>query len=342
MFVHWLFIFAGIYIGSNHRNFMIFAKILTTCFFINFFLVLGELALGRNLFLQFVNVSDPTLEWILTEKLRGGSYRAQSVFIHPIVFAEFSSISFCFATFMLSRIKNNFLRYIAMFFSALSASVMVIASGSRSGYIAIAITISLVTFAPLVNALFRGKMNLKTATLWSFLIGVLILAVSILSIMVYDYTFGKYAVGNESSNYARLSMVERAASALFDSPISPILGHGVGTSAELVGVETYGAKARYTIDSLVITYGIDSGLIVLISFIALIVISAFRAFRTSLYGDEENWFIWYTIGSSIITFALFKSILSLNENNFLLYIIFGITASSIVRNKKVHTVAKRA
>jgi hypothetical protein len=329
LFVHWFFIFAGVVIGSSHRNFILFSKIIAFSFFINFLFATGEFVSGRNLFFQFVNASDPTLEWVMAEKTRSSLYRAQSVFLHPISFAEFASIGLCFAIFMLLYIKNIILRYTAIFFAVLCASSMVILSGSRSGYVAAAIVISLAAFSPLANSLFRKKMNLKTTALWSFLIIVVAMAVSILGVLVYDYTFGKYAYGTVDSTSARLLMLERSFDRLIESPI---IGHGVALGAELVGIETNRAGSAFTIDSLFISYVVESGLFAVASFTALIIIGAFKVFKAAFLGREENWFMLFTIGLSIIASALFKSILSIPENNFLLFVILGISVSEVARN----------
>ena len=333
LFVHWFFIFIGVFIGSSHRNFMLFSKTIAFCFFINFFFVVAEFVLGTNPFFQFVNTSDPNLSWIMLDKTRGGLYRAQSVFTHPISFAEFSSVGFCFAIFVLSRIKNTIWRYTAIFSATSCVSAMVILSGSRSGYVASAIAISLAAFSPLANSLIRKQMDLKTTTLWSFLIIVAAIAVSILGILVYDYTFGKHTSASTAySDTARLIMLDRTFDKLIESPI---VGHGVASAAELVGVEVHHSRASssgFTVDCLFISYAVESGPFAVISFIALLIIGAFKAFRASFYGKKENWFMLYTIGLSIIAFTLFKIILSLTDNNFLLFVILGISVSEIVQN----------
>jgi O-antigen ligase len=329
-FVHWFFIFTGVFIGSSHRYFIIFLKAIVFCFFVNFLIAITELALGKNLFLPFLNTIDPALEWVLKEKSRDGLYRVQSVFLHPITFAEFASVGFCFTVCMLSHIKNKLWRAISIFLAVSCASIMVLLSGSRSGYVATAVIISLVVFSPLANSLLRKQMNLKTTALWSFLIIALTIAVGLLGILVYDYTFGKYiSAATVGSSTARLLMLEQTFVKLIESPI---VGHGVGLGAELVGLETGNPYAPYTIDSLFISYTVESGIFALISFIALIAIGASTAFRTSFYGKEEYWFMSYMIGLSIIAFALFKIILSLVDNNFLLFIILGISVSRITQN----------
>ena len=330
LFVHWPFIFAGILIGSSYRNLTLFSKIIACCFFINFFIVLSEYALGKNLFLQFVNTSIPELEWIMAEKTRSGFYRAQSIFTHSIVFAEFTSVSFCFTIFILSRIKNIIWRYITIISAVLCASAMVIMSGSRAGYIGTAIAVSLAAFSPLINSLFRRQMNLKIIALWSFLIIVVVVAVGALGLVVYDYALGKYA--DAASDNARILMLERTFDKLIESPI---VGHGPGLGAELVGVEANRSVSAYTIDCLYISYTVDSGLFAVISFTALLIIGVTRTFRTSFYGNKENWLMWYMISLSIIVFALFKIILSLIENNFLLFVILGISVSETAQSGKI-------
>jgi len=331
LLVHWFFVFAGLVIGFSHRNIILFSKLIAYCFFINFFFMVVEVALGKNLFSFYANTSDSTLDWIMAQKMRGGMYRAQTVFSHPISFSEFASISFCFAIFMLARIKNIIWRSVAIVSAISCASVMVIVSGSRSGYLAAAAVISLSVFSPLANSLIRKQLSLKAATLWSFLIIVAATAVAMLGILVYDYTFGKYTVGTtEDSTTMRIVMLEKTIDRLIESPI---VGHGVATAAELVGAETRKyASSAFTIDSLFLSYTVDSGLFAVISFTALIIIGIFRAFRASFYGNEEGWFMMYTIGLAIIASALFKSILSIPENNFLLFIILGISVSKVAQS----------
>jgi len=340
LFVHWFFIFAGLVIGSSRQNLLLFSKIIACCFFINFLLILPEFALGKNLFTPFVkDPNDPSVGFIMKEKLRGGLYRVQTVFTHPLVFAEFSSATFCFAVFVLSHIKNSFRRNAAIFFTIICASAMGILSGSRTGYVAIAIAISLAIFSPLVNSLFRGKMNLKIAALWSFLIIVLTISISALGFLIYDYVLGKHT--DTGSNMARIVMMEQTFVKLFESPISPIFGYGPGLGAELVGVYVGGVSSAFTIDSLFISYTIESGLFAVLSFITLLIIGAVKAFRISLFGEEKDWFLWYAIGLSIISFLLFKSILSLTENNFLLFVLLGISVSGAAQSGSMQKIIRR-
>jgi hypothetical protein len=330
---HWIFILAGIMIGANHRNLRIFTLIITCSFFLNFLIGSVEYVSGKNLFLPFVDLSNPDIEWIMRDKTRDGAYRVSSIFIHPIVFGEYTSASFCFAIYTCTQIKRTLLRNLSIFVTALCACAMVIMSNSRAGFVAVAITFSLITFSSLINSLFRKKITLKMITFWSFTLVIALIVISALSVIVYEYTFGSHATNAsfELSNQARLDMLQRTFMKLTESPI---LGFGPGTAGEVVGVKVGAANSAFTIDSLFLSYTIESGIVAVLAFTALIIISIKRSFFISIKGNIDEWFLWYAIGSSIIAFALFKIILSLTINNFYLFTILGITVSRMAYNSK--------
>lgn len=330
IFVHVIFIVAGVAIGSDVTRARWFALTITICFYIATIIGAIEYILGKNLFANFVDPTNAYVQWALSEKVRGGGYRSQSTFGHPLTYAEFASVGFCFAVYISSKTKKSFWKYLGITTAFLCATSAVITSGSRAGYGVFAVTASLIALAPLLNAIFRKKLNLKMVTIWAFLSILLAIIFTAAALIIYEHGFGEksYAI----SNNARALMYERG---LYLATKSPIFGYGLGMAADTIGIRSGNGVSQYTIDSLLLSLLVDSGVFVIISFFSVCIISTARSFSSAFKGNEENWFFWYALGSSILSMLLFKSILSLPDNNFLLFSLIGLSVCGIQRNNSI-------
>ncbi|MEK7882237.1 O-antigen ligase family protein [Methyloversatilis sp. NSM2] len=327
IFVHAVFVFLGVFLGSSIKYFEIFVIAVSFCLVASFAVALIEVVRGGNLFAAFVDPDNAYVQWALSNKVRGGAYRAQSTFGHPLTYAEFASVALgislcvlCFGKFGTKKV----LVALALVGAAIGG---VLLSRSRAGYAAAAVAGSLIFTAPFFSAIIRKTLSLRSATFWALSSSLVLTAVAAVAYVVVDHAFGSQSY--DVSNSARITMFVRGWDLLLQSPI---VGYGVGLAAEVIGVRAYSGVSRYTVDSLILSYAVDSGFVALLSFLGCVfavLISALASLRNS---SEKYWYIWYSMIASVLSFFVFKVILSLSDNNFFMYIIFGLIVSALSRS----------
>ncbi|MBT0962762.1 O-antigen ligase family protein [Denitromonas iodatirespirans] len=324
MVVHVIAVLLGVILGSDWRLSKLFMKIVSVGFVVCFFVAIVEFYIGRNVFSSFVDPSNAYVQWALSEKARGGSYRVQSTFGHPLTFAEFASVGAGASIFIASQWKKSLFRWFGGAVFGVMGIAMVIFAGSRAGYGAVAVVASLLVVAPLANAIFRKRLSLTASVGWCFALIAICTALSFTAMLVYDYAFGEKAYS--ASNSARAIMLERGVAKTMDSPI---LGYGVGMAADLVGTPSGTGVSNYTVDSLYISYMVDSGFFAVMLFFAMSVSIVFGAFRLAFVGGSDYWLFWFVVGAAVLSMLIFKLVLSLHDNNYILFSLMGLTVARI-------------
>lgn len=327
LFTHVVFILLGLHFGSNKERLRKFAKTLFTCLILVSLLGIAEGVLKKNIFSYFITPANEYMAWALSDKSREGFYRVKSTFDHPLTFAEFIAIGTPLAMWFAFSIKSQLQKVFAITIICCLALTSIVLSGSRSGYLALALSFSLFSFAPLVFTILHRKLTLARAASWSFLIIVISLVLSVVTERVYDYTFGKRAFS--ASDSARVVMLTRGAKLTKESPL---YGHGVSMAAEKVGVKIDPMSTQYTIDSMYISIMVESGVIAIAAFISMLVYCTYKCWRKAAESKNEDWFLWHAIATAIASILVFKSILSLVDNNYLMYIILGLAVSRAIQD----------
>ena len=326
--VHVSLIFFGVSLGAKDYllSRRIFAAI-SFAFFVCFAIGMVEWLTGKNIFSKFIDPSNNYALWAVSEKARSGSYRAQSTFGHPLTFAEFSAASVCLVLSTVSFVKNIGYRFVLYVISVCAAGGMVFLAGSRAGYGAVVIVCSLMLIAPLLVSITHKQLSLIAAVYWSFVVIVISVIFSVAILFVYDHAFGNRS--EVKSNNARLLMYERGFLKALDSPLT---GFGVGQAADLVGTPSGTGVSKYTVDSLYVSYVVESGYGALAAFVFILISSIVRVFRAAFFGDYKNWLFWFSIGVALVSCFVFKFILSLIDNNYLFFMLIGITVSVICKD----------
>lgn len=204
---------------------------------------------------------------IAAEKLRDGAFRAQSTFDHPIVFAQFVAALIPLALFVATRDSSRFWRLVA--FVALPCALLAIAnSGSRSGYVSVAMAFGLVASIWWLRAIIYGRFSKAVAIVaLPAMIGAAIIAWFFVSEMVAGRNQHEI-----SSTSVRLLMLRDGIAALWESPL---WGFGHGLSVTKAGVTNPMGLA--TIDNYLLSIAVDYGYVGFSLFVLGVVFFSARA-----------------------------------------------------------------
>ncbi len=246
------FFVVGLAMFTDPRNEARYPKILLTAGLVAAVLGIYEMLRQNALTVEFgwIFTSGGSLnlagENLKANMYRGGSLRAKSTFVHPIVFGQYIAACLPLVFLIDARGAGRLWRQ-ALAFAVFSLAM--IASNTRSPF-AVAI-ISLATYwglGVLASGRSRQAVALAVAGAGAALLMFLVFGEDLLGLVT-----GRTAE-EVSSSQARNVMFERAFFAL-DS--SPVLGYGEGRAPFVAGI--FGSGGVLTIDSLYLSYLIDNG-----------------------------------------------------------------------------------
>jgi hypothetical protein len=218
-----------------------------------------------NFFVQFASglnsrEAAEALTGIMMEKYRSGSFRAQSVFDHPIVFAQFVAALAPLSLFVALKDESRWWRLLA-WISLPIGMLAILKSGSRAGLISIAIGFSVIAAVLWLRAVVHGRLSRPFALLS---VPALIAGFALAYVVVQELAIGR-GQHEISSSTVRLAMLERGINALWDSPV-----WGFGNGAALAKAGTVNASGLATIDSYLLSIALDSGYVGLLLLALLI------------------------------------------------------------------------
>ncbi len=284
-----------------------------------------EALLHQNYFLQFASGGDSqevadALKTIQLDKTRDGSYRAQSTFDHPIVFAQFIAAIIPLAVYFLLSETHRIWRLIGVLVVPVGA-LAIAESGSRSGIVSLAAAftfIGIFIWMRSITAQGFGKVFAIAA------LPALLLGIAVAYFVAQELVFGRSSSETGSSS-VRLRMVWDSVAALNDSPI---WGFGHGMAVLKAGV-TSGHTGVMTIDSLPLTIALNYGYIGLLLFIATIFIFVVKGSVAAIrLRDQEGIRAGMVVASVLALTATFAG-LSINNNMTLLWLLIGTALPSI-------------
>lgn len=320
MVVHVVCVFVGAFVGANFGVLKKSERILVILLVFVSVVAIFEWSVGHNLFARFVDPSNDYLRWATSDKTRGGSYRSQSTLGFPITLAQFLVVSFAlsYGVFAQSKIEP-ILRWSIWLCLAAVVCFAVYAAGSRSGYAGFVFVLLCLPFGNLIISFLKGKMTLSSAVLWIMFVSFSVFLAYFAFLFVYEHAFGARA--DAGSNALRELQLLRARELFYQSPI---LGFGTGRAAEVIGVATY--SGQLTVDNLFVTILVESGFVCLLSFVLAVLCGAVNAFKKSITCRVMP-DTWWSLCLAISVFSLFFPILSLQDNNYLLFFLMGCSVS---------------
>jgi O-antigen ligase len=262
-----------------------------------------------NLFTKFATMegskgSMNAVQAIISDKTRDGQYRVQSVFGHPIVFAQFLACVIPLAFFSAVRERELLWRLVAV--SMIPLAVMaIVKSGSRSGYFSLAAAFFFIMFVRWCYVLKHGEISRAFA--------IIFLPAAVAASAVCYFVLGELFVGRSqheiSSTNTRITMLLDGMRALSGSPI---FGFGHGMAWEKAGVVSPDGIA--TIDNYLLTIVLDYGLVGLFLFCAILIVFSIKCIKMSIANQAaEGAFVGACCASLMAMFVTFCG-LSTNQN----------------------------
>jgi hypothetical protein len=280
-----------------------------------------ELRLRHNLFQSIVDIDTSSSEAVnlarsVVQKFRGGAYRVQSTFDHPIVMGQFLAMMFCLVGVSAVMFDRG-VRALSLILLP-GIVVMIAKSGSRSGLLGLAVGVGLMCVLVLGLRIFRQG-NRGVAEVWWFFV---ISAASFLALAFFANTFSEVFDSllqmDRKSTEARLKFLGYAWPAIMESPL---VGYGVGMAAVKAGLA--GGDGYLTFDNYYLSVTLDYGIPALIAYILMLASPIWQAKR-ALGGDFKQGLIMMSLVVAILVFALIQSIVSI-PNNQSVVIVLGIT-----------------
>lgn len=323
LLVHVLLVFVGVYIGAKNNRSKTLLTVIAFAIAINFLIATAEQIIGKNVFSLFLTPQNEYMAWALSEKVRDGIHRSKGIFDHPLTYAEFCALSAPLAIALLSLTKRSGKTLIFITATTIFAVLGVLLSGSRSGYLATAV--AFVYFIVVTPAILiaRKKVSLRAASFGA--IASIFAAASVVLVVSYTYEYTLGSKAHSESDNARLEMLERGFDLLKDSPV---YGHGVGRAPELIALRLTPAGA-YTVDSLPVSIAVDSGAVALTCFLLLFVYCLRYRILLAFKPTNKQWLLSQCLTVSLLAILVFKLILSLLDNNHLMFLVLGLAVSRI-------------
>jgi O-antigen ligase len=282
---------------------------------------LYEFSVGRNVFYELFEVDSAYLEQVLQDKLRGGAYRLQSTFAHPLALSEFLVLMVPVAIYMAFVDGFRWGKSLALLGLVGLSTFVIIRTGSRSGMGGFAVVLALTAGIALTRLVLRARDGVRGGL---YLLGIIatVMCTVIAIYLMQEILVGRTA-GERSSGLVRLLMWERGLEKAWEHPV---LGWGQDLAAQVLGF--IGNRGVLTIDSYYLSVLLDTGFpgLALYLIALLMAIGVFTAHGLSI---RRNNLLAALMVSAVVAFALIKVVLSLHHNHGLLMLLIAVTLVSI-------------
>lgn len=285
-----------------------------------------EFVLKRNLLAVYLppgfGLSDDFVEQAISEKIRGGGYRAQATFAHPLLFAQYLVIALPFLVHWSVSAQRRWTRLFG-WACVLVACGGVYASGSRAAMLTV---VGQAVLWIVGTAIRSTKTDKESPLPW--------VALTLLPVVLFAAAFALYeasdvilgrSIQEIQSTSARVEMWARGLRLAFHAPF---LGYGIYRAPDVLGF--VGKSGFLTIDSYYLSVLIESGFISLALFVAMIVYASACGARAALSDRSDTGSIGLSVLVSLAGFAAMMMILSMPHNIPLLFFLFGLAIA--VRN----------
>lgn len=281
-----------------------------------------EYLLQENIFRHLITKETSASIVALAEKWRGGNYRIQSTFEHPLSLVQFIAILFPVVVMPRFVVENLFVRSFAAL-ALISASYF---TYSRSSIVVMFFVLSLYLFF----GYNKIKVTRSSRPLLSVFRFVLICCFAgVLYLGVVPYVVGKTAQESQSTG-TRMVQIVNGVLAIKESPF---LGYGPGNSSRVIKNISLDGDQKYriyreTIDNLFLSKAIESGLPAAIIYLLFLVATVRRVYfgiHSSRNPSLSSWFTWSFCG--LVGAIISMSILSIFTVVPLFFVIAAISLS---------------
>ncbi|MCZ4313847.1 O-antigen ligase family protein [Comamonadaceae bacterium G21597-S1] len=295
-------------------------RIIVLCALVTGALGVAEALTQHNMFVGFASAGDNAelegnLANIALEKFRGGQYRAQATFNHPIVFAQYIAAAVPIVVYSILRETSKVWRLLAILTLPI-AFAAIVQSASRAGIVSVAAAIASIGIVLWLRAITHGKVSRAFAIL---MVPAMIGAIGIGYYLLEELALGRTAQEAGSTNI-RLDMLRLGIAALQDSPL---WGFGQGMAVTKAGFSNSAGVS--TIDNYFLSLAIDSGYVGLGLLIILIIAFFIKGIRFSVAeSGPEGLFVGACV-ASVAAIAVTFTILSIPNNMTMFWLLITAT-----------------
>lgn len=286
-------------------------------------LTVAEVALQQNIFLRLIPFDPNNEEFLqasLESKVRGGQYRAQASFNHPLLLSQFVAVVMPLVVLCARFDPSWAMRRLALVTLA-GLPFMLWAARTRTGIIVALLVAGALLLGAVLHRLWhrapaRGRRVDGSLAAAIGLLSLLALSMAALVIIV-QLTLGRTAE-EAASSYARVEMLQRAVTATADSPL---VGYGPDQGSVLAA--NTNSRGRSSLDSFYLTLMLDSGVPALLLFLCTLLVAAYRV-RLLVTGQGLRDAAQAAWALAVVGFAVSAAVLSTRHNVPLLYLALGI------------------
>lgn len=274
-----------------------------------------ESIISHNIFLGYLEIDSDYIAQNLMDKLRAGAYRIQSTFSHPLTFSEFLAMLTPLLAMASLNFPHRILKGVLVLIVMPLFLYVIIKSGSRSGVVAFAFSITVMVTLVLYR---YAKMSRDIASSALTIIAVLVvlLVAAFVGYLMMDFVAGRTA-GEARSGYARIAMWTSGLSISFDKPI---FGHGQDMATQVLG---YSGGDQLTIDSYYLNILLDSGFVAFFAYCFMLVYTIVKGISFGVKNSCSRGNHAIAISTSVVLFSAIKLILSLSHNHGILFVLIG-------------------
>lgn len=260
-------------------------------------------------------------DWVqgsLVQKIRGGGYRVQSVFEHPLTMGQFLVLFLpliIYKFWSATCLRNRVLFFI---FSVLVVYLLFL-SGSRSVFMGLFVQAFL--FGVLL-IYFTIKENRASFLGWviTSIFSIVLLVSPVIAYLSKRLVLGR-SDNETNSTQARFDMFEKAIGVFKNDPVSLLTGHGAGQAAAVLDYRL--PSGFLTIDSYILNVWLGSGLIGLVCFFGFFIAVLHLGVKL-ITSDDAGRSLVVAIILGICGYLTIATILS-QEGNLRLVFLFSFT-----------------
>jgi hypothetical protein len=297
------------------------AKWLTTAAAIIVGFTVIEVIKHQNIFAPFIVIDAANAEFVkyaLEEKVRGGGYRAQASFNHPLLLAQFMVTVLPLVTLsFFARGAGKTAKFTAGFVLMMTPFV-IWATHTRSAYAIAALVIIGLAWLPVVRNFRNPQKNSKGGLLSVVALLVVTAIVPFVVAIILQLTAGRTREESGSSE-ARVQMFRRAVDPVLQNPA---FGEGPGVGILQAALTT--TRGRVTLDSYYLIVALDSGLPAVIAFIGLVIVAVRFLIKATKLDDFFDFLAFSCWSLAAVAFGVAAVILGTPHNLPLFYMCIGV------------------
>jgi O-antigen ligase len=329
---------AAIYVVKNKDDSILMLKIVCFCALFNSAAGIVEFRLQHRIFLDifpksmldaFIEANPSMADFLdVSKSFREGVFRAASVFLTALSFAEFEIMVIPIGLFFALHRERLFERCLG-WMVVIGAIGGILVSGSRGGYVGF-----LVSTAAFAGAWAVRKAQTDKASLAPAFVG-LLAALSfgtVLMAVLFTHRGHDMVLGSGEEAASTQGRWIQWAAALPMIKTNPITGHGIATG---------GADIGSSIDSYVISLLLETGVPGLVFFIGICCLPIWFGLRNYIYDLSESGALAGTLACSFIAFTLYRLVLSQRENNMLAFFLLALVVVAIYEYQTKHITERK-